>query len=88
MNGNYANFRIASKTDVLEARVEKLEKAVFARQKPIVDPVKPPLVQYTGTPNLTNSQVGTVPLNKKAVGDEPEYNEEPLFDENGMPIPF
>ena len=90
MNGNYANFRIASKTDVLEARVEKLEKAVF---KPTINtfvgythPVAPVVTtQATLTPKPTTSQ----PLNKKEVGNEPEYNlEEPLFDDNGNIIPF
>ena len=83
INGNWVNFRIASRTDVLEARVEKLGKAVFASQKPTVAPVV--TTQATLPPQPTTSQ----PLNKKAVGDEPEYNlEEPLFDDNGNIIPF
>ena len=86
MNGNYANFRIASKTDVLEARVEKLEKAVFkptintfVGYTPPVAPVATP--QATLTPQPTTSQ-------HPILDELDRIEEEPLFDDNGNIIPF
>lgn len=74
----YVNFKLASRSDILELRLDKLEKKVLELSKPPVAPVKPISSPVANKDNYDDYD--------PSIDGEPD--DEPAFDDNGNVIPF